>query len=57
MQHPLVNGHTVYIHIVAGHLAVNDILLEAGDGIGLSDIKRLQFNAQAATEALIFDLP
>ena len=57
VQHPLANGRTVYIHIVAGNLAVNDLLFGEGDGIGLSDVERLQLNAQDTIEALIFDLP
>jgi len=57
LQHILAAGRTVYIHIISGQLDVNEHPLEAGDGIGLSTVKRIQFSAQGPTEALVFDLP
>jgi len=56
-QHSLAAGRTSYVHVISGHLRVNEYPLEAGDGIGLSDVAMLQFGAQDSTEALLFDLP
>lgn len=56
-QHTPAAGRSVYIHVVSGHLGVNDYRLEAGDGIGLSAVEHIRFSAQDATEALLFDLP
>jgi len=55
-QHRLAAGRTVYVHVISGHLDVNDYPLEAGDGIGLSEIEMIQFSAQGNTEALLFNL-
>ncbi len=57
VQHRLATGRTIYIHVVSGRLDVNDHSLEAGDGIGLSDVEMIQLSAQGTTEALVFDLP
>jgi len=56
-QHTLDAGRTSYVHVISGNLGVNEHRLEAGDGIGLSDVAVIQFDAQEATEALLFDLP
>ena len=56
-QHTLAAGRTSYVHVVSGRLNVNDYTLEAGDGIGLSDVAILQFGTQEIAEALVFDLP
>jgi len=56
-QHPLTVGRTVYVHVISGQLGVNDHPLEAGDGIGLSEVEIIQFSALDNTEALLFDLP
>jgi len=57
VQHTLATGRTSYVHVISGNLSVNEYLLEAGDGIALSDVAILQFDAQETTEALLFDLP
>ncbi len=57
VQHKLVTGRTLYVHVVSGHLDVNEYSLEAGDGIGLSEVEMIQLSAQGAAEALVFDLP
>lgn len=56
-QHTLATGRTSYVHVISGSLSVNEHLLEAGDGIGLSDVAVIQFDAQETTESLFFDLP
>jgi len=56
-QHSLAAGRTLYVHVISGTLDVNDHSLEAGDGVGLSDVELIQLSAQSATEALVFDLP
>ncbi len=56
-QHTLASGRTCYVHVISGHLKVNEYSLEAGDGIGLSDVIMIKFNAQDHAEALLFDLP
>ncbi len=57
VQHKLATGRTLYVHVVSGHLDVNEYSLEAGDGIGLSEVEMIQLGAQGSAEALVFDLP
>jgi len=56
-QHRLAVSRMVYVHVVSGRLDVNDHPLQAGDGIGLSDVELIQLGARDTTEALLFDLP
>ncbi len=56
-QHTLEAARTGHIHVISGSLGVNEYLLEAGDGIGLSDVAVIRFDTQETTEALLFDLP
>jgi len=56
-QHTLATGRTNYVHLISGGLGVNEYMLKAGDGIGLSKVAMIHFNAQDTTEALLFDLP
>jgi len=59
-------GRHVYVHLVSGALQGQSLdhrngsaqfSLQPGDGIKISDISQWQFNAQADSFALIFDLP
>jgi hypothetical protein len=48
------------VHVVAGGVAVNGVLLAAGDGAKVSDETLLSFNAAqsgVAGDFLLFDLP
>jgi len=56
-QHNLATDRTSYVHVISGSLQVNEFHLQAGDGIALSDVVPIQFNAQETAEALLFDLP
>lgn len=50
-------GRNVYIHLISGELELAGHHLGAGDGIKVSGQTQLQFNAQSALKALVFDLP
>jgi redox-sensitive bicupin YhaK (pirin superfamily) len=56
-RHGLSKGRTLYVHVVSGHLNVNEYLLNEGDGIGLANVETIQFSTLGNTEALVFDLP
>ena len=56
-RHALGAGRTGYVHVVTGSLKVNEQRLETGDGIALTDVVEIQFEAQKTSEALLFDLP
>ena len=48
---------TAYLHVVSGSVRVNGELLGEGDGATLSQVDQVEFEAEAETEALFFDLP
>lgn len=46
-----------YLHVAAGSLLVQDMLLQAGDALEVSDETRLDLKGGHAAEFLFFDLP
>ncbi|HJY39375.1 MAG TPA: hypothetical protein VJ299_18000, partial [Steroidobacteraceae bacterium] len=50
-------GRLIYVHVARGAVHVNDVALEAGDALKLSDVTRLQLQHGRDAEALVFDLP
>jgi len=57
VDYPVAAGRTLYVHLIAGELAVNSDRLAAGDGIGLAAVEAVVLRATTACEALLFDLP
>lgn len=54
-----VEGRTLYVHVVAGEIEVQDTVLQAGDGATIKlDLSQemLTFKALSNAEALLFDL-
>lgn len=53
------SSHRVYVHIVSGTLTINDTIVEAGDGVKITDISELVFSnkQQETITALVFELP
>jgi redox-sensitive bicupin YhaK (pirin superfamily) len=56
-SHALAAGRRVYLHVVAGEILVNGERLGEGDGATISAVDTINFEAEAASEALLFDLP
>jgi quercetin 2,3-dioxygenase len=56
MIHELEPGRSAWLHVVEGEIIMNDLDLQAGDGVGLSDEISVSFTAQMPTEILLFDL-
>lgn len=50
-------GRTIYVHVVAGSLSVNDVILSEGDGATVKDVSHVVFAGQQNSESLVFDLP
>jgi quercetin 2,3-dioxygenase len=46
-----------YVHLIAGELQVNGETLKPGDGAKLEKLSAIEFKAQGAVQALVFDLP
>jgi redox-sensitive bicupin YhaK (pirin superfamily) len=50
-------GRLIYIHVARGAVRANDVALEAGDALKLSDTEQLQLKDGRDAEVLVFDLP
>jgi redox-sensitive bicupin YhaK (pirin superfamily) len=56
MIHEISPSRSAWLHVVKGHVMVNDFHLQTGDGAGFSDERIASFTAQIPTEILIFEL-
>jgi len=56
MIHALEPDRSAWLHVVEGHILMNDLSLQTGDGAGLSGEISVSFTAQMPTEVLLFDL-
>jgi len=56
-SHALHDDRTVYIQVVAGKLEVEGDTLRAGDGAGITGVRRIEMAGAPSAEALLFDLP
>ncbi len=54
--HRMSVGRAAWVQVVDGALTVNGQRLRAGDGLAISGADELRLEAQAATEALLFDM-
>jgi redox-sensitive bicupin YhaK (pirin superfamily) len=54
---PVVPGRSVYLHLVHGTLTVNGAVLQAGDGVTITEEDSVDLRGTTAAEALLFDLP
>jgi len=57
VAHALGAGRRAWVQVVRGALSIDDCLLTAGDGVGISDETGLVLQASADCELLLFDLP
>ena len=51
------HGRRVYVHVASGKLIANDVELDAGDALQLTDVTSLSLQAGKGAEVLVFDLP
>jgi redox-sensitive bicupin YhaK (pirin superfamily) len=56
VEHSLVPGRRAWVQIARGAGYVNDVPLQAGDGLGVSGEAQLQLRTNTELEALVFDL-
>jgi quercetin 2,3-dioxygenase len=56
MIHELSPGRSAWLHVVKGRIELENFILTAGDGAGLSLEMAVSFTAQEPTEILLFDL-
>lgn len=53
----LAPGRRAYVQVVSGHIDLNGVALDPGDGAKIADETTLQFTAGSTAEVLLFDLP
>ncbi len=53
----LIDGRTVYVHVLSGVLDVEGKILKQGDGAVIQHVGLLRLQTDSGTEALLFDLP
>ena len=51
------DGNGVYIFVLEGDVAVNDIVLNRRDGLGISETKSLSIKATSNSKLLLMDVP
>jgi len=56
VAHTLAAGRHAWLQVARGSITANGQALATGDGAALSDIARVELQAEAAAEVLLFDL-
>jgi hypothetical protein len=56
LAHELPPGRSAWLHVVRGHLDLNDALLDSGDGAGFSNERVVSVTALEESEVLLIDL-
>jgi len=56
VEHRLVTGRIVYIHVAQGKVILNNIELSSGDGVTLQEEEGINLQTRGEAEALLFDL-
>ncbi|MBW2524974.1 MAG: pirin family protein [Deltaproteobacteria bacterium] len=54
--HELAPGRQVWLHVVQGQLTFGDVVLSAGDGVGVEAVRAVGLTAQEDSELLLVDL-
>lgn len=57
LEHPLAPGRRAWIQVTGGRVAVNAVLLVAGDGAAIEDTTRIDLAADGECALLLLDLP
>lgn len=57
LEHQLAPGRRAWIQVTGGRVAVNAVLLVAGDGAAVEDAARIDLAADGECALLLFDLP
>jgi redox-sensitive bicupin YhaK (pirin superfamily) len=50
-------GRRIYVHVARGSVTANDVILNTGDALKLTDTGELVLKQGSQAEVLVFDLP
>lgn len=56
IEHKIANQHKCWLQVIKGQLSVNQQILEAGDGAGITREETLLINTVSTAEFLLFEL-
>lgn len=56
LVHELLSGRSAWLHMVSGHASMGDMVLESGDGVGVSAERAVSITAGEDSEILLIDL-
>ena len=56
VEHALETGRGAWVQVVKGQLQVAGVTLNAGDGVGITDMDRLELQFEEESEVLLFDV-
>jgi quercetin 2,3-dioxygenase len=48
--------HAAWLHVVAGDVTLDDVVLVAGDGAGITAERSVSLTARESSEILLFDI-
>lgn len=54
--HELAPGRTAWLHLIDGEVALPDLVLRAGDGVGISAERAVSLTSRRESEVLLIDL-
>lgn len=56
VEHPLAAGRHAWVHVATGKVRLGEQVLEAGDGVAVSNEQRVVLEGVEPSEVLVFDL-
>ncbi len=56
LVHQLLPGRRAWLHVIQGAITLDELVLSAGDGAGLTEERAVSLTAREATEILLADL-
>ena len=54
--HALAPGRSAWLHLLEGEASLGDVVLETGDGAGVSGDRAVSLTARKTTEIVLLDL-
>ena len=57
LSHTLESGRRAFLYVIEGEARVNDEVLESGDQARITEVSRLDIEANQESEIILIDLP
>lgn len=56
IRHVFTTGHKGWLHVAKGRVQLNDLILNEGDGVAISDENKIMLSTESNAEIVPFDL-